>query len=132
MPLDVVAGGVLENLAESIPVTIVKVLMGWDSDEDDIRAPFWPDPICVRPGRDIEGGPLSRVLITGSSDGLGLMAGQLLAADGHSVTLHARNQARAEDTRAALSRAALPQVDGVVIGDLSSIAGMRQVRKVGG
>ena len=70
---------------------------------------------------------MSRVFITGSSDGLGLMAGQLLAADGHSVTLHARNQARAEDTRAALSRAALPQVDGVVIGDLSSIAGMRQV-----
>jgi len=27
------------------------------------------------------------------------MAGQLLAADGHSVTRHARNQARAEDTR---------------------------------
>jgi NAD(P)-dependent dehydrogenase (short-subunit alcohol dehydrogenase family) len=68
-----------------------------------------------------------RVFITGSSDGLGLMAGQLLAADGHRVTLHARNQGRADDTRAALSQAALPQADGVVIGDLSSIAGMRQV-----
>jgi NAD(P)-dependent dehydrogenase (short-subunit alcohol dehydrogenase family) len=65
---------------------------------------------------------LSRVLITGSSDGLGLMAGQLLAADGHSVTLHARNQGRADDTRAAL-----PRADGVVVGDLSTIAGMRQV-----
>ena len=43
--------------------------------------------------------PLSRVFITGSSDGLGLMAGRRLAADGHSVTLHARNQARADDTR---------------------------------
>ena len=75
---------------------------------------------------------MSRVFITGSSDGLGLMAGRLLAADGHSVTLHARNQARADDIRAALSQAALSQaalaqVDGVVIGDLSSIAGMRQV-----
>ena len=70
---------------------------------------------------------MSRVFITGSSDGLGLMAGRLLAADGHSVTLHARNQARADDTRAAPSQAALPQADGVVIGDLSSIAGMRQV-----
>jgi len=30
---------------------------------------------------------LSRVFITGSSDGLGLMAGQLLAADGHRVTV---------------------------------------------
>jgi NAD(P)-dependent dehydrogenase (short-subunit alcohol dehydrogenase family) len=62
------------------------------------------------------------VFITGSSDGLGLMAARLLVADGHSVTLHARNQARAEDTRAAL-----PQADGVVTGDLSSIAGIRQV-----
>ncbi len=69
-----------------------------------------------------KGVPLSRVLLTGSSDGLGLMAGRLLAADGHAVTLHARNQNRADDTRAAL-----PQADGVVIGDLSSIAGMRQV-----
>ena len=65
---------------------------------------------------------MSRVFITGSSDGLGLMAGRLLVADGHSVTLHARNASRADDTRAAL-----PQADGVVIGDLSSIAGMRQV-----
>jgi NAD(P)-dependent dehydrogenase (short-subunit alcohol dehydrogenase family) len=65
---------------------------------------------------------VSRVFITGSSEGLGLLAGRLLAADGHSVTLHARDQSRADDTRAAL-----PQADGVVIGDLSSIAGMRQV-----
>jgi NAD(P)-dependent dehydrogenase (short-subunit alcohol dehydrogenase family) len=65
---------------------------------------------------------VSRVLITGSSDGLGLMAARLLAADGHSVTLHARNQARADDTRAAL-----PQAGSVVIGDLSQLAGMRQV-----
>jgi NAD(P)-dependent dehydrogenase (short-subunit alcohol dehydrogenase family) len=65
---------------------------------------------------------VSRVFITGSSDGLGLMAGQLLAAEGHSVTLHARNDSRARDTRAAL-----PQADGVLVGDLSSLAGMRQV-----
>ena len=37
---------------------------------------------------------MARVLITGSSDGLGLMAGELLARDGHEVTLHARNDAR--------------------------------------
>jgi NAD(P)-dependent dehydrogenase (short-subunit alcohol dehydrogenase family) len=65
---------------------------------------------------------VSRVFITGSSDGLGLMAARLLVADGHSVTLHARSQARADD-----SRAALPQADGVVIGDVSDLAGMRQV-----
>jgi NAD(P)-dependent dehydrogenase (short-subunit alcohol dehydrogenase family) len=65
---------------------------------------------------------MSRVLITGSTEGLGLMAARLLADDGHSVTLHARNAARAED-----ARAALPAARAVVVGDLSSIAGMRQV-----
>jgi NAD(P)-dependent dehydrogenase (short-subunit alcohol dehydrogenase family) len=59
---------------------------------------------------------MSRVFITGSSDGLGLLAGRLLAAGGHSVTLHARNQGRADDTRAALLEADGPQVEGVVIG----------------
>jgi NAD(P)-dependent dehydrogenase (short-subunit alcohol dehydrogenase family) len=65
---------------------------------------------------------MSRVFITGSSDGLGLMAGRLLAEWGHRVTLHARNQARAAETRRAL-----PQADAVVIGDVSSIAQMRRV-----
>jgi NAD(P)-dependent dehydrogenase (short-subunit alcohol dehydrogenase family) len=65
---------------------------------------------------------MSRVLITGSTEGLGLMAARLLANDGHSVTLHARSAARAED-----ARAALPAATGVVVGDLSSMAGMRQV-----
>jgi len=48
---------------------------------------------------------VSRVFITGSSDGLGLMAGRLLAAEGHSVVLHARNESRADGTRAALPQA---------------------------
>jgi NAD(P)-dependent dehydrogenase (short-subunit alcohol dehydrogenase family) len=65
---------------------------------------------------------VSRVFITGSSDGLGLMAGKLLVQWGHRVTLHARNDARAADTRRAL-----PQADAVVVGDLSSIAQMRAV-----
>jgi|SRR5450755_4376932 NAD(P)-dependent dehydrogenase (short-subunit alcohol dehydrogenase family) len=65
---------------------------------------------------------MSRVLITGSTEGLGLMAARLLADDGHSVTQHARSAARAED-----ARAALPAARAVVVGDLSSIAGMRQV-----
>src|SRR5256712_1631088 len=59
---------------------------------------------------------MSRVLITGSSDGLGLMAAQRLLAAGHEVVLHARNQGRARD-----ARAAAPKAHGVVIGDLSSI-----------
>ena len=65
---------------------------------------------------------MSRVLITGSTEGLGLMAARLLAEDGHSVTLHARSAARARD-----ARAALPAARAAVVGDLSSIAGMRQV-----
>jgi NAD(P)-dependent dehydrogenase (short-subunit alcohol dehydrogenase family) len=70
---------------------------------------------------------VARVFITGSSDGLGLMAGRLLARQGHAVVLHARNSSRAEDTRAALPPSELAQVAGVVTGDLAGLAGMRQV-----
>jgi NAD(P)-dependent dehydrogenase (short-subunit alcohol dehydrogenase family) len=65
---------------------------------------------------------MSRIFVTGSSDGLGLMAGRLLIEWGHQVTLHARNDARAVETRRAL-----PQADAVVIGDVSSI---RQTRRI--
>ena len=65
---------------------------------------------------------MSRVLITGSADGLGLMAARLLADQGHDVTLHARNPARAED-----ARSALPRAEHVVVGDLSSMAETRAV-----
>jgi NAD(P)-dependent dehydrogenase (short-subunit alcohol dehydrogenase family) len=41
---------------------------------------------------------MSRIFITGSSDGLGFMAAQLLVEQGHSVVLHARNAQRAEET----------------------------------
>jgi len=82
----------------------------------------FPGPTIRQADRNLEGDLVSRVFITGSSDGLGLMAARLLVADGHSVTLHARSKARADDTRAAL-----PEADGVVIGDLSSVAGMREV-----
>jgi NAD(P)-dependent dehydrogenase (short-subunit alcohol dehydrogenase family) len=73
---------------------------------------------------------MRRVFITGSSTGLGLMAGQLLVEQGHQVVLHARNERRADD-----ARQALPGVESVVVGDLSSIAGARnvaeQVNKLG-
>ena len=65
---------------------------------------------------------MSSIFITGSADGLGLMAGQLLASQGHSVVLHARNEVRARD-----AHAALPQATAVVVGDLSTIAAMRNV-----
>ena len=42
---------------------------------------------------------MARVLVTGSTDGLGLMTAQSLIAEGHEVTLHARNEERAGCTR---------------------------------
>ncbi len=67
---------------------------------------------------------MADVFITGSSDGLGLMTGRLLAEQGHRVVLHARNEARAE-----AARVALPQAEAVLIGDLSTLATMRDVAK---
>jgi NAD(P)-dependent dehydrogenase (short-subunit alcohol dehydrogenase family) len=65
---------------------------------------------------------MARVLITGSSDGLGRMAAQLLIEQGHSVVLHARNEERGREALAAVGGA-----ETVVVGDLSSIAQTRGV-----
>src|SRR5260370_17348726 len=63
---------------------------------------------------------MRQVLITGSSAGLGLMAAKRLLAAGHEVILHARNQERARD-----AMTAAPNANGVVVGDLASIAETR-------
>jgi NAD(P)-dependent dehydrogenase (short-subunit alcohol dehydrogenase family) len=65
---------------------------------------------------------MSRVFISGSSTGLGLMAGELLINQGHQVVLHARNAARADDTRRSL-----PRAEAIVVGDLETIAGAQHV-----
>jgi NAD(P)-dependent dehydrogenase (short-subunit alcohol dehydrogenase family) len=65
---------------------------------------------------------MARVFISGSSTGLGLMAGELLVQQGHQVVLHARNAERAAD-----ARRALPQTEFVVEGDLDTIAGSKAV-----
>ncbi|HST12827.1 MAG TPA: SDR family NAD(P)-dependent oxidoreductase [Terriglobales bacterium] len=65
---------------------------------------------------------MARVFITGSSDGLGRMAAQLLIEQGHSVVLHGRNEQRAKD-----ALAAVPGAESVVVGDLASIAQTRKV-----
>jgi NAD(P)-dependent dehydrogenase (short-subunit alcohol dehydrogenase family) len=65
---------------------------------------------------------MARVFITGSSDGLGQMAAQLLIEQGHGVVLHARSEQRGEE-----ALAAVPGAEGVVIGDLTSIAQTRNV-----
>lgn len=58
---------------------------------------------------------MARVLITGSTTGLGRAAARDLLDDGHEVVLHARNSARAGSVDDLARRAA-----GVVIGDLAS------------
>jgi NAD(P)-dependent dehydrogenase (short-subunit alcohol dehydrogenase family) len=68
------------------------------------------------------GNDMARVFITGSSDGLGLMAGRLLADQGHRIVLHARNEARAAD-----ARQAAPEAEAVVVGDLETIAATKDV-----
>ncbi|MGC1372792.1 MAG: SDR family NAD(P)-dependent oxidoreductase [Candidatus Sulfotelmatobacter sp.] len=65
---------------------------------------------------------MARVFITGSSDGLGRMAAQLLIEQGHSAVLHARNQQRGQE-----ALAAVPGAEAVVIGDLASIGQTRKV-----
>src|SRR5262249_40911469 len=68
------------------------------------------------------GAEVARVFITGSSDGLGLLAARLLIERGHEVVLHGRNDARSRDALAAAAGAR-----GAVSGDLSTIAGARKV-----
>ncbi len=73
---------------------------------------------------------MARVFITGSTDGLGMGAARRLVEGGHSVVLHARNTARADD-----ARRRLPGCEGVVIGDLTSLTETRdaaaQVNRIG-
>lgn len=60
---------------------------------------------------------MARIFITGSSDGIGQIVARKLIAQGHQVTLHARNSQRAKQ-----AIAAAPGAEGVLIADLSSIA----------
>ena len=65
---------------------------------------------------------MARIFISGSSAGLGLMAGELLASKGHNVVLHARNAHRAETSRKEFQNA-----EAFVIGDLDTIVGAKDV-----
>jgi NAD(P)-dependent dehydrogenase (short-subunit alcohol dehydrogenase family) len=65
---------------------------------------------------------MAKVFITGSSTGLGLMTGRLLAEQGHQVVLHGRNPERGAE-----ARRQLPQALDVVTGDLSTVRGTREV-----
>jgi NAD(P)-dependent dehydrogenase (short-subunit alcohol dehydrogenase family) len=73
---------------------------------------------------------MARVFVTGSADGLGKMAAELLIRQGHQTVLHARSAVRADETRDKVVGA-----EGIVVGDLSSIAETKsiasQVNKLG-
>jgi len=87
-------------------------------DNDSASALFKGHSRAARHERDF----MARILITGSTDGLGLMAAQLLASERHEVVLHARNQSRAAD-----ALRSLPEAAGVVVGDLVTMAGTAKV-----
>jgi NAD(P)-dependent dehydrogenase (short-subunit alcohol dehydrogenase family) len=65
---------------------------------------------------------MSRIFISGSSTGLGLMAATKLVEQGHQVVLHARNADRAED-----ARRELPKAEAIVVGDVETIAGAKDI-----
>jgi len=65
---------------------------------------------------------VSRVLVTGSSDGLGRISARQLLEEGHEVFLHARSPARARE-----ALAAAPGARGVLVGDLASLADTRSL-----
>jgi NAD(P)-dependent dehydrogenase (short-subunit alcohol dehydrogenase family) len=65
---------------------------------------------------------MARIFITGSADGLGLLAAKALIAKGHQVVLHARNDIRAQEVLAKV-----PEAETVLIADLSSIEETKQL-----
>lgn len=65
---------------------------------------------------------MARIFITGSSDGLGLLAAKALIADGHEVMLHARNETRAQQAMKQAKGAA-----GVLIADLANMEQTKQL-----
>ena len=65
---------------------------------------------------------MSRIFISGSSTGLGMMAARLLDSQDHEVVLHARSDARASD-----AHRELPRAKAIVTGDVETIAGAKEV-----
>lgn len=59
---------------------------------------------------------MARIFITGSADGLGLLAAKVLVNQGHQVVLHARNRERTEETKTKL-----PEAEAVLTADLTDI-----------
>lgn len=65
---------------------------------------------------------MSRVLVTGSTDGLGRAAADSLVSAGHDVVVHARNEERAADLDTLVGRGA-----GLVVGDFTDRDAVRRI-----
>lgn len=65
---------------------------------------------------------MARIFITGSSDGIGQAAAKVLADQGHSVVLHARNADRATS-----AHKAVPKAEAVLVGDLRLMSEIRKL-----
>lgn len=76
----------------------------------------------VRTKLDFTPRAMARIFITGSSDGLGLLAARSLISQGHAVVLHARNSQRAE-----VARSGAPEAETCLIADLTSIEETKQL-----
>ncbi|WPO84342.1 SDR family NAD(P)-dependent oxidoreductase [Chryseobacterium sp. JJR-5R] len=68
--------------------------------------------------------PTKRILITGSTAGIGFLTAKTLIMKGYKVVVHARNEERAKD-----ARRDLPEAEAVVTGDLSDL---KEVKKLAG
>ena len=65
------------------------------------------------------------VLVTGSTGGIGRQTALDLIGSGHRVVVHARSDQRAEQVRATV-----PDLAGVVVGDLASLARREPSRRL--
>ena len=65
---------------------------------------------------------MSRILVTGSADGLGRLAAESLLSAGHDVVVHARNRERAPSLRGLIDRGA-----DLVVGDFTDRDAVRRI-----
>src|SRR5579863_2812435 len=123
-----------QNLRTTSIGLSIRLLCGRANHRDPVTPPNLP---AGKPGTRQQTGstdgriiPVSRIFITGSTDGLGRAAARVLMGEGHDVVLHARSGDRA----AALSDLAASAAR-VVIGDLRDRKSTRelasQVNKIG-
>lgn len=70
---------------------------------------------------------MKTVLVTGSTDGIGLEAAKLFAADGRRVLLHGRNRKKLQQARLAIESAIPDAVAEIYLADLADLAAAAQL-----